>query len=248
MSLGHTIAAANEFALAVLRDSQDTYQLAREILWDVPCSAEKVQGMLDYTRFFKEIYPPKAFENYGHFLSEMIRKAAIPGEPIVLDTRNTAVVHLPAHYIWDGKELASPKSDLREYETEHLLLNNLASGLGRGIRVIVKGNVGSYFASGNYGASISLEGECGPYACTHMRDREGEFNLKGIAGHRFAMYTKKGTIRVEGSIRSIGEYFNKESEYDIVLNGQTIEKPDSFISPADQIIEGNRLIRRPDIS
>ena len=73
------------------------YQNARELLWDLPCTLQNIQEMIDSVSLFSQ-YGPSRFCEYGIFLSEMIRKAAKDGETLTFDTHNLNVVHSPLLY------------------------------------------------------------------------------------------------------------------------------------------------------
>lgn len=128
---------------------------------------------------------------------------------MLLNTKNDAVVHVPSFYrhlvpVSPDEESPFPWMGREEMDTHNrdkALISYLACRLPRG-KLVVQGNVGTFFAYQNDGADVQLDGECGWRACYGVSG--GRVTINGTAGHETGEGACGGQIYVNGQIRSIG--------------------------------------------
>jgi hypothetical protein len=171
-------------------------------------------------------FDPETFSKYGVFLSEMLRKTIDSDSNIehVLDTGNNSTVFVPDFFMYpNGIECIFPwkQEELKEYNRDNLLISYLASRLTKGSITLI-GNVGNFFAAGNNGADITLNGECSWRPCYKMHD--GRVTINGTSGHDLAVYATKGDIFVNGHLRSIGYEYTDAIKHNIYHNGKLMSK------------------------
>lgn len=206
------------------------YDLASELLKEMVVSQDDLQAMIGETKRFQD-YDPESFSEYGAFLSELIRKVAQPGVVLELETKNREKVHEPSFYISLGNKeessfLRGKVDALKQYYKERLLISHLGNRLPAGVKLHLQGNVGGFFAAGNAGAEIILDGECGWRPCDSIQN--GMVTINGVAGHELATCAGGGKIFVNGILRSIGELYTTAFNHEIYHQGKLLPKEDVF--------------------
>ena len=183
--------------------------LAENLLENITYTSTDIQHMLNSVSEFTK-YNAETFHQYGTFLSVMIAQTLKTEKKISLNTHNKNNVHLPEHYIWPEEKYLFKEEcsypwggidKIKRHYKENKLISNLASKLQQGELIII-GNLGSFFATNNRGANITLCGESGWRPCYGMLS--GTVTIKGTMGHEPATYSRGGEIRVYGAIRDEG--------------------------------------------
>ena len=200
------------------------YELAQRLLQDVEYTPQHIQMMIDNVKKFTK-YDAVSFEKYGSFLSQMMIGVAASDPQLTFDTHNHSRVHVPSFFRWKGREssfLIGNVDHLNEHYRKNGLISRLAARLSSPMNVILRGNVGSFFAAENKGADVRLDGECGWRPCYGIIS--GEVTINGIAGYELAAGARGGKISVNEEIRSVGAYYTSAFDHELYLNGVMLPK------------------------
>lgn len=115
------------------------------------------------------------------------------------------------------------------------ILDSIAVGLGDGVNITLKGNVGDFVGALNNGATIKIEGNSGRYVGNNMTG--GEIIVKGSAEDGVGFGTYEGTIVVYGNAgNGIGQ-LNKGGL--ILIDGNIGNLAGLYMLSGDIIITGN---------
>lgn len=121
-------------------------------------------------------------------------------------------------------------------------LDSIAVGLGDGVSIILKGNVGDFVGALNNGAKIEIEGNAGRYVGNNMT--QGEIIVKGSAEDGVGFGTYEGTIVVHGNAgNGIGQ-LNKGGL--ILIDGNIGDLAGLYMLSGDIIVTGNAGIDTGD--
>lgn len=138
------------------------------------------------------------------------------------------------------KEIANEKH-LLEIEVPKIL-DSIAVGLGSGISVTLKGNVGDFVGALNNGAKIEIDGNAGRYVGNNMTG--GEIIVKGSAEDGVGFGTYEGTIIVHGNAGNGIAQLNKGGL--IVIDGDIGNLAGLYMLSGNIIVTGNAGIDTGD--
>ncbi|WP_414468518.1 tributyrin esterase [Methanobacterium sp. ACI-7] len=137
-------------------------------------------------------------------------------------------------------EIASSKNDLSIEVREKR--DSIAVGLGDGVNVTLKGNLGDFIGALNNGAKIKIEGNTGRYVGNNMTG--GEIIVKGSAKDGVGFGTYEGTIVIHGDAGDGIGQLNKGGI--IVVDGNIGNLAGLYMLSGNIIVTGNAGIDTGD--
>ena len=183
------------------------HDLAEKFLDGLKFDASDLQEFLLNVGVFQS-YPN--FQHVGMFASVMTNKLMPRCGVLELDLNNQAPVLVPKDFKVESVEgdlvgSITRNSRTLEYYRTRLLLSYLSSLHSTG-ELILRGNVGGFFAFGATGGEVTLEGSAGQFACASIKG--ARIVINGFADHDLLLDAWSGEVHVRDGFCCISQgYF-----------------------------------------